>query len=149
MTPEIINGICQHIDSKAANSVLWVSEDAADVPAGLNAKHCLPDSADLQKKALSNFDYAVLSDLPGQMDKAAAEALLAGMRDINAQKVFWVLGKDAPWTAKEALALGFRQLQHSGASTLYGFDIDNYKTTPDWLNAKNWANPERWDKSRW
>lgn len=28
--------------------------------------------------------------------------------------------------------------------SVYGFSISNYKKTPDWLNAKYWANPERW-----
>ncbi|WP_404840873.1 DUF6231 family protein [Alkalilimnicola ehrlichii] len=24
-----------------------------------------------------------------------------------------------------------------------------YKTTPDWLNSRNWAHPELFDKFRW
>jgi hypothetical protein len=27
---------------------------------------------------------------------------------------------------------------------LYQYAIETYKTTPDWLNSKFWANPERW-----
>lgn len=27
---------------------------------------------------------------------------------------------------------------------LYYYDLDTYKTVPDWLNARFWANPERW-----
>ena len=26
------------------------------------------------------------------------------------------------------------------------YDISNYKDNPDWLNNKNWANPELWEK---
>ncbi|WP_290652932.1 DUF6231 family protein [Aquisalimonas sp.] len=33
--------------------------------------------------------------------------------------------------------------------TLYGFDVGTYKTTPDWLNPRYWANPELWGKYRW
>ncbi|MGD8939893.1 MAG: DUF6231 family protein [Gammaproteobacteria bacterium] len=32
---------------------------------------------------------------------------------------------------------------------VYAFDIASYKTTPDWLNNKYWANPELWDKHWW
>ena len=31
----------------------------------------------------------------------------------------------------------------------YEFSLRFYKPVPQWLNAENWANPERWDKSRW
>ena len=26
------------------------------------------------------------------------------------------------------------------------YDISEYKDSPDWLNSKNWANPELWEK---
>ena len=26
------------------------------------------------------------------------------------------------------------------------YDISEYKDNPDWLNNKNWANPELWEK---
>ena len=29
---------------------------------------------------------------------------------------------------------------------IYAYNISNYKMTPDWLNSKNWANPELWEK---
>jgi hypothetical protein len=32
---------------------------------------------------------------------------------------------------------------------LFTYHIDDYKKTPDWLNADNWANPEMWGKYRW
>ena len=28
---------------------------------------------------------------------------------------------------------------------LYYYDLDTYKTVPDWLNARYWAHPERWE----
>ena len=28
----------------------------------------------------------------------------------------------------------------------YAYNISNYKNIPDWLNNKNWANPELWKK---
>jgi len=32
---------------------------------------------------------------------------------------------------------------------LFKYNISDYKTTPDWLNADNWANPEMWGKYWW
>ncbi len=29
------------------------------------------------------------------------------------------------------------------------FDIAHYKTIPDWLNSRHWANPDLWGKYRW
>ena len=45
------------------------------------------------------------------------------------------------------LGLGFEQIHASadGARHLYSHDIATYKTLPDWLNAKYWAHPERWE----
>lgn len=34
--------------------------------------------------------------------------------------------------------------QKSGV-TVYRYDIATYKPVPDWLNAKYWAHPERWE----
>jgi hypothetical protein len=28
---------------------------------------------------------------------------------------------------------------------VYHYDLDTYKTVPDWLNARFWAHPERWE----
>lgn len=28
---------------------------------------------------------------------------------------------------------------------VYFYDLDTYKTVPDWLNARFWAHPERWE----
>lgn len=149
MTPKIINGICQHIDAEQAASILWISASSADIPPELPCTHCRPDEAELARLACLKFDYAILADLPGTLDKTSSEAVIANMRDIKAQKVFWVIDSHSPWESKDAIALGFHQLQQDDGATLYGYDIDNYKTTPDWLNARHWANPERWNKDRW
>ena len=153
MTPEIRNGILQHLLSgKPADSdlhVLWVADSGDGIPPQLQCDYCPPASQALSTFDQSSFDYAVLADLPGDLGKPTAEALLARMRDINAQRVFWVVQAGAPWEKQEIMALGFRELQHDESEALYGFDIENYKHAPDWLNARHWANPERWDKERW
>ena len=44
-------------------------------------------------------------------------------------------------------ALGFTlSLADTAANVrVYHYDLDTYKTVPDWLNARFWANPERWE----
>ena len=35
------------------------------------------------------------------------------------------------------------------STTLWQFNLYDYKQLPNWLNADYWANPENWDKRRW
>jgi hypothetical protein len=28
---------------------------------------------------------------------------------------------------------------------IHYYDLDTYKSVPDWLNNRYWANPERWE----
>ena len=58
------------------------------------------------------------------------------------------------WSFADSLALGFSQVSNPAASgdsvfTAFEFELHTYKQIPDWLNAKNWANPELWDKHSW
>ncbi len=48
---------------------------------------------------------------------------------------------------QQLVSLGFTR--QTTEEPVYLFDIETYKRTPDWLNARNWANPEMWDKHRW
>ena len=34
----------------------------------------------------------------------------------------------------------------NGKVQVFIYDISDYKDNPDWLNDKNWANPELWEK---
>lgn len=108
----------------------------------------------------------------------AGRALLAQLRDVLASKVIVLSKPSAEWTLTDFLALGFsslngeiaasitsnldgtmddtqdntqneKQLDQLGDTNFYGFDISDYKRTPDWLNSKYWANPRLWDKYRW
>lgn len=43
-------------------------------------------------------------------------------------------------------ALGFTLCASEAAENMniYDYDLDTYKSVPDWLNARYWAHPERW-----
>lgn len=82
----------------------------------------------------------------------AASELLAALRDRCARRVLVALPPHV-WSAQDMRGFGFETLgavrSGDGMLATYGFDIDHYKRTPDWLNARNWANPELWDRFRW
>ncbi|MGD8710180.1 MAG: DUF6231 family protein, partial [Ectothiorhodospiraceae bacterium] len=81
--------------------------------------------------------------------------LLSRLRDVRARRVLVVARRDcsSAWSRRSMVGYGFTPFgtaEADGApAKLYQFDIATYKTTPDWLNARNWANPELWDKYRW
>jgi hypothetical protein len=77
--------------------------------------------------------------------------VLAKCRDILTRHFIVVAPDTTDWPAAEFLALGMTQTDTANQTdyVVYEYDIASYKTTPDWLSAKGWANPERWEKERW
>jgi len=114
-------------------------------------------------------DMSILGDrrwplvclLEPDIDKPCLIRLLARIRDLHADRVIHISNtrnnNTCGWALADSLALGFSQIGKSVIAEqldeselqIFEFDIRNYKPAPDWLNAKNWANPERWDKHRW
>ena len=83
--------------------------------------------------------------------RADGEILLSRLRDLYARRVLARLRPSPEWEHRDMTAFGFTRLARLGANhgLLYGFDMATYKTTPDWLNPRFWANPELWGKYRW
>ena len=75
--------------------------------------------------------------------------LLAALRDRANRRILVHVGEAriGETIDQQLVSLGYRRLAADEA--LYLFDIDTYKDTPDWLNPRNWANPELWGKYRW
>ena len=104
--------------------------------------------------------WSLVCVLEPAIDKPSLIRLLAGIRDLHADRVIHV-NSNSDWSLADSLALGFSQRdepanpqlnpepQNKPAWQIFEFDLHNYKPAPDWLNAKNWANPERWGKHRW
>jgi hypothetical protein len=91
------------------------------------------------------------------LGRREAEHALARLRDLYCERVL-LLTPTGPrdlggWPPATLRALGFVRLlqgpEEAGAWGLFGFDLYDYKTTPDWLNPRFWANPELWDRYRW
>lgn len=76
--------------------------------------------------------------------------LIVKLRDLMAKRLIVI----ADHTQEQQLrALGLTQMLNQTFDheqlMVWQFNILNYKQVPDWLNARFWANPERWNKFRW
>jgi len=83
-----------------------------------------------------------------------ARRLLARLRDLHtAGRLLVLLDDERQALAAELPALGLHRLAAAGeqvsAMACYQFSLRDYKLTPDWLNARFWARPERWGRARW
>ena len=99
------------------------------------------------------YELAVLVDPQSLTTTETMPQLVAVARDRWARQVLVLVPKQANnhTTESEFFALGF-QHRHLPDTlkvdfSAYGFSITRYKATPDWLNSRYWANPERWNKN--
>ncbi|MFP4154550.1 MAG: DUF6231 family protein [Halothiobacillaceae bacterium] len=125
--------------------------------------HCHPQALEPWLAAQDQADEAArwpwalwCIDLHG--GETLPTSALARLRDRYADELLLLL--HAPDRATlleagaEALALGLvgellLDEPGGGSWALYRHSLHDYKQTPDWLNPRNWANPELWDKYRW
>ena len=100
------------------------------------------------------YDLAILGDCLEHLPKAQGLQLLAGIRNLNANKVALLIDLQAgDWLATDFYALGMQakeRFERDGqALHLFTYDLMDYKQVPDWLNAKFWANPQLFGKYWW
>ena len=96
----------------------------------------------------------LLPDTLSALDITTGQQLLGGLRDRWGDEVLILHRRDDErWTLNDFLALGFRHDPEAEEAApdhaVYRTSLYDYKLTPDWLNARFWANPEMWDKRRW
>ena len=118
-----------------------------------------PDAA-AQLGVGGRYDLCIVANTLEYMDKISAGQLIARLRDLLARQLFVVVpvGEGWPdlesyWAMSDFIGFGMHLVsdyEHDGRCWhMYKFDLADYKLTPDWLNARYWAHPERWDKERW
>lgn len=106
------------------------------------------------------YETAIVADTLEHMSKARGAALIARLRDVYAQRLLVLIAREEAtsqdtrgWRRTDFNALGLSPIKTGSDPgrrwAVFQFDLFNYKTTPDWLNSKHWANPEMWDKARW
>ena len=76
-----------------------------------------------------------------------AEHLISRTRLYAAPRILLAVQPDCALDEKMFRALGFTQSATDTAEgrRIHYYDLDTYKTVPDWLNARHWAHPERWE----
>lgn len=109
------------------------------------------------------YDVVVLAGILEQLDKPLAERLIGRLRDLHSRHLFLLVrtGDGQPdqqshWRRTDLLAYGFSLHRRYPDKVhdrldwhLCRFELDTYKSTPEWLNSQYWANPELFDKFRW
>lgn len=157
----------QCIGNRCPDTLLVVSAGAsiahalADPFPKTALEHQTPECAGAHIPDEARFDLAVIIDALETLARPRAERLVGRLRDINAAAVLAVIDRKrssetpgaSPWRQADFIALGFTRCagtrQLASGWDLYRYDVHDYKTTPSWLNARHWANPQRWGKQRW
>lgn len=103
---------------------------------------------------LARHDLAVTAGALEALEAVQAGIVVARLRDLLAPVTLVLLDTSRGRLGhNDMVGYGFERLAQdpppSPRRALYLFAIDRYKTTPDWLNPRHWANPENWDKYRW
>ncbi|MFN3586547.1 MAG: DUF6231 family protein [Moraxellaceae bacterium] len=93
-----------------------------------------------------------IAALPANTGVTAARQLIACLRDLKARQLL-VFVPETLLDDTALLGLGLtRQARYELDGEqwqAWSFDIRHYKSVPDWLNPRFWANPENWNKYRW
>ena len=90
---------------------------------------------------------AMVMDALNGLDAAQARMLLAQVRDFISPRIVVIAGARCTLDRQAFLAIGYDTLgvDETDQVTIYQFDLSTYKQVPDWLNARYWAHPERWE----
>ena len=111
-------------------------------------------------KQSQRYDVGIIVNTLEYLEKDDSNQLVARLRDLHTTRfvVLVRVGGDwedlkSEWQVSDFLSFGMKlvnRYQIDGKPMhIYTYDISTYKKTPEWLNPKDWANPELWDKFRW
>lgn len=81
------------------------------------------------------------------LDAHQARHLISQARLYAAPRILLATSSTCPLDDDAFRALGFMLLATDTPNSrrVFYYDLDSYKTVPDWLNARYWAHPERWE----
>lgn len=158
MVADFRDDISEAVSACRPDRVLAVGDTAETV-----LRECLPEGVPLESldppraeslMGRGRYGLVLVAGALETLDKDGGIRLIARLRDLHARRLFVAvpLGSGG-WSARDLYGLGLRRAAHclraEGGPQLFYFDLESYKQTPEWLNAKYWANPEMWDKYRW
>lgn len=80
------------------------------------------------------------------LDAQQAQHLINHVRLYLSPRLLLVAPETCALNESSFRALGFTLSLNDPAerTRVYHYDLDVYKTVPDWLNSRFWAHPERW-----
>jgi len=122
---------------------------ALDAAARQLAGDVLPDTPVRSPEPLPDSPCALALgiDALSGLDAGQARHLISRTRLYLAPRILLVAPSGCVLDETAFIALGFTLSATDAAADLriHYYDIDTYKTVPDWLNARYWAHPERWE----
>lgn len=109
------------------------------------------------------FDVAIAIDLFEHLEKTKGQQTLSRLRDVLSPQYCICLPvsqhtSNDKWHITDLFSFALSKVSsydvNGDESTkqsygLFKYNINDYKKTPDWLNADNWANPQMWGKYWW
>ncbi len=108
------------------------------------------------------FDVAIVVDLFEHIEKNKGMQVLSRLRDVLSPQYCICLplssaANSDSWHLTDLFSFALSRvsryhIEFDGKSKelgLFKYNLNDYKKTPDWLNADNWANPQMWGKYWW
>jgi hypothetical protein len=142
--------IAETLQGTGATSVIAVGDLPWPATATAPDKHSVTGLLDpAASPARAGLAIACLGK---DMEAREARQLIAVLRDLLARQML-VFVPESLLDDGALLGLGLtRQARYElegEAWQAWSYDIRTYKSVPDWLNPRFWANPENWNKFRW
>ncbi len=153
------------LDQHQPKSLLALGPKGADLFEAYAHNHpqCVLDVLDgdglvERLEGLGRYDFGFISDVLEQVTPSRAGVILSRMRDLHTRRLLVAVPIGSQrhptcWKHTQLLSYGLslhaRHEINGEPVYLYSFAIEDYKPTPDWLNAECWANPEHFGKYRW
>ena len=119
----------------------------------------LPSSEFAELAALDErFDVAIALNWFEHLNKTQGQQTLSRLRDVLSPQYCICLPisqsvNSVDWHLTDLFSFALSKVAtYSHNEKNYGlfkYNIHDYKKTPDWLNADNWANPNMWGKYWW
>ncbi len=161
MKPELVQQALHLLKMESPRDVLVIAPELLKEfsaffksQAHVEMQHLAVDRFEDLPGELGRFDFVMVFNTLEHLAKRTAEQLVSRLRDLHA-RLLWVAvnDTDSRFNCDDAVAQGMRMVDPekfaSGELQWYEFSLKFYKPVPQWLNARDWANPSRWDKDRW
>ncbi|MDO9219487.1 MAG: DUF6231 family protein [Thiobacillus sp.] len=121
---------------------------ALDESAYLLAKSVLPNTPVYRHDTPPDSPCALALgiDILTGLNAQQAQQLINKTRLYIAPRILLAVPSDCALDENTFRALGFMQFatDSTDSTRIFHYDLDSYKTVPDWLNTRFWAHPERW-----